>query len=124
MPARYLTLLSAAAAAIALASAPAFAADLEDGTYQCTLGSAMMGGIEIVGNTYKGPAYDGKYEGTYDFEVTSGGTINWKGPLGGLDSGGNKVVSTVLTDTGGGKIGFDFTIQLPSGNFSTVNCSL
>lgn len=122
MPLKFLRLLPILSAA--LAATPAVAAELDDGTYQCTLGPAMMGGIEIVGNTYKGPAYDGKYEGTYTFEVTDGGTINWNGPLGGLDSGGNKVVSTVLTDTGGGKTGFDFTIQLPSGNFSTVNCSL
>jgi hypothetical protein len=123
MTLRYL-FLSVPVAAVLVAASPAAAANLADGTYQCTLGSALMGGIEIVGNTYKGPAYDGKYEGTYTFEVTEGGTINWNGPLGGLDSGGNKVVSTVLTDTGGGKTGFDFTIQLPSGNFSTVNCSL
>jgi len=124
VPARSLGLSAAAALAAALASVPAFAAELKDGTYQCTLGSVLLGTIEIAGNTYKGPAYGGKYDGTYEFAVAADGTIDWKGPLGGLDSGGNKVVASLLRDTGGGRIGFDFTLQLPSGNFSTVNCSL
>lgn len=100
------------------------AAVLKDGVYQCTLGSAFLGDIELAGANYRGPAFDGNYEGSFPFSVSDKGTIDWKGPLGGLDSGGNTVVATVVTDTGGGRTGFDFTIQLPSGNFSTVNCSL
>ncbi|HEV7251797.1 MAG TPA: hypothetical protein VGN97_01660 [Mesorhizobium sp.] len=100
------------------------AAQLEDGTYRCTLGmNAHMGDIEISDGAFRGPAYDGDYGEAYPLEVTDAGTINWGGPLGGLSSGGNTVVSTVLKDAGGGRVGFDIMIQLESGNFSTVSCS-
>lgn len=125
MSLRFRGLSAAMAVMIAVPLGPAAAAELKEGTYECTIGYPIrsMGNIEIVGSTYRGPAYDGKYEGRYAFEVTKGGTINWEGPLGGLSSGGNKVVATVLKDTGDGQIGFDITVQLKSGNFSTVNCS-
>lgn len=125
MSLRFRRLSAAMAVTIAVPLGPAAAAGLKNGTYECTIGYPIrsMGNIEIDGGTYRGPAYDGKYEGRYAFEVTEGGTINWKGPLGGYSSGGNKVVATVLKDTGGGRTGFDITIQLESGNFSTVNCS-
>lgn len=113
-------------AAIALMgmAGQALAAELADGTYRCTLGmNAHMGDIEIENGMFRGPAYDGEYGEAYPIEVTEAGTINWGGPLGGLSSGGNTVVSTVLKDAGGGRVGFDITIQLESGNFSTVSCS-
>ncbi len=107
-------------------SLPSHAASLPDGVYRCSMysGSMLMhlGDIEISGDSYQGPAYDGDYEGAYDYEVTDGGTINWGGPMGGFDSGGNEVVSTVLKRNGD-DIAFDVMIQLESGNFSTVSCA-
>lgn len=108
------------------ASSAAWAATLPDATYRCEMysGSMLMhlGDIEVVGNTYKGPANDGNYEGTYEYELTSDGTINWGGPMGGFDSGGNTIVSTVVKDNGGSPA-FDVMLQLESGNFSTISCS-
>jgi hypothetical protein len=111
-----------ASAAIGLAAAPAFAANLPNGTYVCMLGDANLGSIEIADSIYRGPAYDGHYEGDYAYEVTDQGTINWGGPLGGISSDGNQVASTVVTDIGGGRYGFDITIQNSGGNFQTISC--
>jgi hypothetical protein len=105
---------------------PAMGAALPDGVYYCAMYSGTMlmhlGDIAISGNTYQGPAYDGNYEGSYTYEVTDGGTINWAGPLGGFDLDGNTVVSTVLK-ADGNNVAFDVMIQLESGNFSTVSCT-
>ena len=105
---------------------PVLAAALPDGVYRCQMysGTMMMhlGDIAIAGNSYQGPAYDGQYEGSYTYERTKKGTINWGGPLGGFDLDGNTVVATVVTGSGD-TIGFDVTIELESGNFSTVSCS-
>ena len=104
----------------------ASAARLPDGIYRCQLysGSMLMhlGDIEIAGSSYRGPAYDGNYEATYEYELTDSGTINWSGPMGGFDSGGNRIVSSVLVGDAD-RPAFDVTIQLPSGNFSTVSCT-
>ena len=78
--------------------------------------------IEINGDTYQGPAWDGNYEGRYPFEVTDSNTINWGGPLGGFEGDGMEVVSTVLKRDGT-DIAFDVMIAMPSGNYSTVSCS-
>jgi hypothetical protein len=102
---------------------PAASAELPDGRYGCWISSMMLGQIEIEGGVYRGPAFDGKYEGDYPFALTEAGTINWGGPLGGMSSDGNTVVSTVLKDAGDGKIGFDITIQNNRGNFQTVSCA-
>jgi hypothetical protein len=118
-------LAAAASLAIISISLPAHAATLADGTYRCELYSGTMimhlGVIEISGDSYQGPAFDGNYEGVYPFEVTASNTINWGGPMGGFDTGGNKVVSTVLTRNGS-DIAFDVMVQLESGNFSTISC--
>lgn len=107
--------------AIALLS-PAAAAELADGRYRCVISSYHLGDIEIDGSVYRGPAFDGKFEGDYPFELTEGGTINWGGPLGGISLAG-KVVSTVITDAGNDRAGFDITLQnTDSGNFQTVSC--
>jgi hypothetical protein len=110
----------------ALISSPTLAAALPDDTYTCNLYSGGMlmnlGSIEIAGNSYRGPAYDGNYEGQYSYELTDGGTINWGGPMGGFEGDGQTIVATVVTDAGNGQTGFDVTIQMPSGNFTTVSC--
>jgi hypothetical protein len=109
-----------------LISSPALAAALPDDTHSCNLYSGGMlmnlGSIEITGNSYRGPAYDGNYEGQYSYELTDGGTVNWGGPMGGFEGDGQKIVATVVTDAGSGQTGFDITIQMPSGNFTTVSC--
>jgi hypothetical protein len=99
----------------------AAAADLKDGSFTCTLGSMILGQIELEAGMFRGPAFDGEFEGDYPFEVTASGTINWGGPLGGLSSDGNTVVSTVLKKAGD-RIGFDITIRNARGNFQTISC--
>lgn len=100
---------------------------LPDGTYECTMlsGSMVMsmGNISIKGLTYQGPAFDNKYEATYPYAMSSK-VVLWKGPLGGLSSGGNSVVSTVVTENDPGKASFNFVIQTSSGNHEDVSCSL
>lgn len=107
--------------AVLLFAGHAAAADLKDGSFTCTLGSMILGQIELEAGMFRGPAFDGEFEGDYPFEVTASGTINWGGPLGGLSSDGNTVVSTVLKKAGD-RIGFDITIQNARGNFQTISC--
>src|SRR3569623_3204410 len=66
----------------ALCATPVFAAGkLPDGTYDCTLDNGYIAGsIEIDGATYKGPAFDGNYEGAYPFEVGDDYGLFLKGP--------------------------------------------
>lgn len=82
-----------------------------------------MGHIRIEGEQYRGPSNDNDADTAYPFEITEGGTINWGGPLGGLSSGGNTVVSSVIKDAGGGAVGFDVIVQTETGSFHTVSCS-
>ena len=102
------------------------AAELPDGVYRCEMysGSMLMhfGDIVISAGTYQGPAHGPDYGASHDYELTEAGTINWGGPMGGFDSGGNKIVSTILKRNGE-RAAFDVMIQLESGNFSTVSCS-
>jgi hypothetical protein len=100
----------------------ASAADLPNDVYHCTLSTFYLGAIEIEGSVYRGPAFDGNYDGDYPFQLTSDGVIIWGGPLGGVDSDGNVVVSTTLKDAGGGRFGFDIIIQNDRGNFQTISC--
>jgi len=50
--------------------------------------------------------------------------VLWKGPLGGLSSGGNSVISTVITENDPTKASFNFVVQTSSGNHEDVSCSL
>lgn len=107
---------------VAVYPSAAFSAPkLVDGIYTCTISDMNLGEIEIIGAKYRGPAYDQHWEGTYPFEETPEGTLNWGGPLGGISEAGT-VVSTVLTDAGKNRFGFDITIQNKGGNFQTVSC--
>jgi hypothetical protein len=115
-------LFLAAAAAISLPVGIASAAKLVDGLYDCTIGTAFLGSIRIDGAMFSGPAYDGKFKDSYPFDASDGQTIIWGGPVGGITDYG-KIVSTVLTDVGKGRVGFDITIQNPRGNFQTINCA-
>ena len=112
----------AAAALVAVLAGKASAAALADGVYNCYISSMMLGQIEIDGGVYRGPAFDGNFQGDYPCEVI-GDTVNWGGPLGGITSDGNTVVSTVLKDAGGGNVGFDIMIRNARGNFQTISCS-
>lgn len=107
---------------VCMLAGPAAAGPLADGNYYCGLSQFHLGNMEISSSTYRGPAFDGNFEGDYPFEVTEGGTINWGGPLGGITADGNTVVSTVLKDAGGGETGYDITIQNARGNFQTISC--
>lgn len=96
--------------ALASSASPSAAAPLlADGIYYCSISNMHLGDIEIAGNSYRGPAFDKNWEGTYTFEETSEGTINWHGPLGGISAAG-KIVSTVLKNAGGNRVGFDVMI--------------
>lgn len=83
---------------LVLLSTPAFASGaLPDGTYQCVADDGIMNGEMVIsGNTYKGPNYDGHYDGTFTFKVASD-NITWGGPLGlysdGFDILGSSVVN-------------------------------
>ena len=88
--------------AAAMAAAPASAKSIDEGTYTCMyyIGDTLlsMGDIEITGDSYRGPAYDGKYGPSYDYELTDDGYIVWRGPLGGLTSDGNQVGTSTFED--------------------------
>jgi hypothetical protein len=107
---------------VAVASTVHAAPLLKDGIYRSTISNMHLGDMEIMGNSYRGPAYDQQWGDTFSFEETSGGTLNWGGPLGGITAAG-KAVSTVLKDAGGGTIGYDIMIQNDRGNFQTISCS-
>jgi hypothetical protein len=103
-------------------AATAYAASLQDGEYSCSLNSrTVLGSIWIKGDTYVGPSFD-RGDPAHRFQVTERGTVNWSAPLGGMDTGGNHVVGTVIKDAGGGKTGFDIQLQTETGNFHTVSC--
>ena len=70
--------------AFALLATPAFAAgELPDGTYDCAMDDGIgNGSMVIAGNTYQGPNYDDQYDGTYTFEVSPDGNIDFQGPVG------------------------------------------
>ena len=99
---------------------------LPDGIYECSMytGSlVIMGNIRIAGMTFQGPAYDNKFEGgPYPYQM-SGKVVLWKGPMGGLSSGGNRVAATVITNNDPAKAAFDVTVMSAPGNAHTVNCS-
>jgi hypothetical protein len=116
-------MLSAGALFFCASVSHACAAGLPSGTYDCYLSSGLRPGkIEIHGNTYRGPAQEGKFQGSYPFEVSEGGTIRWGGPLGSLSSGGNTVVSSTLSDPNGKFVGFDIVVRTASGTFQTAAC--
>lgn len=111
------SLILAASLLVALPSI-AKAATLENGTYRCIIDAFSMhlGDIEIDGSTYRGPAYDGAYEGDYRFSLSPEGAITWNGPLGGISASGTIVSSTV------NDLGFDIIFKNDSGSFQTVSC--
>jgi hypothetical protein len=115
-----LTIKSASLAGLLLTVpfASAEAAELENGRHRCIIDAFSMhlGDIEIDGDVYRGPAYDGAYQGDYNFTVSSEGAITWSGPLGGISQAGNVVSSTVHD------AGFDIIIQNDSGRFQTISC--
>ena len=100
---------------------------LPDGTYECTMlsGSMVMsmGNIRIKGLTYQGLAFDNKFDASYPYAMSSK-VVLWKGPLGGLSSGGNSVISKVITENDPAKASFNIVVQTSSGNHDDVSCSL
>jgi hypothetical protein len=120
----HLSSLALGAIVIGSTAGIAAAAQLPDGSYYCSISGMGSGSIEIVGNTYKGPAFDGNYEGTYEYELTNAGTVNWFGPVGAYTEDGYAIVSTVTY--GGDTIrGFDMIIDQPdSDNMASVGCEL
>ena len=96
---------------------------LPDGTYTCVMGQYIQGDIEIIGNTYKGPAYDRQYDGTYTFEVSEEGVITWHGPVGAYTQEGIQLIASTVVDMGGGELGIQFSIRLEgSDNIHWVQC--
>ncbi|HEY0034852.1 MAG TPA: hypothetical protein VGB81_16440 [Devosia sp.] len=121
---RSLLVVFAGSASLLLATPAHSAPQLYEGSYVCSLSwNMILGNIWLYADgTFVGPSFepDGP---RHPFEITESNTINWGAPLGGMDSGGNKVVGTVVRDAGGGKAGFDIQMQLQSGNFSTASCA-
>lgn len=101
---------------------------LPDGLYECSMftGTYLMGfgSIEIKGNRFRGPGYDGKYENDWEgYTLTDQDVILWDGPLVGLDSGGSSVVSSIWQQDAPDKPFFiNLTVQSPAGNFNTITC--
>lgn len=61
--------------------------------------SYIAGSFEIVGHTYKGPAFDGNYEGTYDFDLDpASGNITFHGPVGGYTEPGFQLIGGMVVD--------------------------
>ncbi|HEY0301837.1 MAG TPA: hypothetical protein VGC36_10910 [Rhizomicrobium sp.] len=121
-----------AAAAFTLIAQSSFAGVIEnkrlpDANYQCSMWSGtfpmIMGDIRIRGLTFQGPAFDNKFQGGPYPYVLSGKVVLWKGPLGGLSSGGNQVGSTVVTNNDPAKAAFDIIVMTKGGNTQSVNCS-
>jgi hypothetical protein len=89
------------AAALAAIASPCLAAGtLPDGTYDCMLGDYIAGSMEIDGNMYKGPAFDGEYDGAYPFDVDDRGGIAFHGPVGGYTDPGYQLVGALAVDEG------------------------
>lgn len=90
--------LAAVLAALAL---PAYAAgELPDGTYDCMMGEYIAGSMEIDGNMYKGPAFDGNYEGAYPFQIGANHGLFLKGPVGGYTDPGYQLVGALVVEDG------------------------
>ena len=110
---------------LALASPALAGGALPDGTYECTMDLYIAGDMEIVGNTYRGPAFDRKYEGgPYAFEIDASNNIVWHGPVGGYTEPGFQLIGTRLTKSDAGTIGFQMEVrQDGSDNIHFVTCS-
>lgn len=115
----------------ATAAAPASAgADggLPDGLYECSMftGTYLMGfgSIEIKGNRFRGPGYDGEYENDWEgYTLTDQDVILWDGPLAGLDTGGSSVESSIWTRSDSdGHMFVRLIVKSPAGNFNTIDC--
>lgn len=94
--------LAALAALVAVLASPALAGgQLPDGTYDCMLDNGYLAGsMEIAGNSYKGPAFDGKYDGAYPFETGPGGGLFLKGPVGGYTDPGFQFIGALIAQEG------------------------
>ncbi|MBL6852160.1 MAG: hypothetical protein ISS15_13140 [Alphaproteobacteria bacterium] len=95
---------------------------LPDGKYVCTLGLQSIGNITIDGGRYAGPASESDTLEFYPYDV-EGKVVIWKGPMGGLSSGGNSVASTVIDRNDAQEATFHMQIQTSGGNFTTVSCT-
>ena len=112
-------------ASLASASPALAGGALPDGTYECTMDAYIAGDMEIVGNTYRGPAFDRNYEGgPYEFVVDASNNIIWHGPVGGYTEPGFQLIGTRLTKDDAGNIGFQMEVrQDGSDNIHFVTCS-
>ena len=119
-------ILVLAFASLASASPALAGGALPDGTYECTMDAYIAGDIEIVGNTYRGPAFDKNYEGgPYEFTVDASNNVIWHGPVGGYTEPGFQLIGTRLTKDDAGNVGFQMEVrQDGSDNIHFVTCSL
>lgn len=84
-----------------------------------------FGDIEIDGARYRGPGYDGEFpDGWNGYVLSEEGAVIWNGKLGGLDSDGNSVVSSVLKTSDQGAIFIRVLVMTDSGNTQTIDCEL
>jgi hypothetical protein len=95
---------------------------LPDGVYQCTMGTALMGNITIDGGRYSGPASESDAPDFHPYDV-EGKVVLWKGPLGGLSSGGNSVASTIIDRNDAQEVTFHVVVHTSGGNFTDVSCT-
>lgn len=122
---RVAPILVLALASLGSASPALAGGALPDGTYECTMDAYIAGDMEIVGSTYRGPAFDRNYEsGPYEFTVDASSNIIWRGPVGGYTEPGFQLIGTRLTKDDAGNIGFQMEVrQDGSDNIHFVTCS-
>lgn len=117
----------AAAAMLFALTTPALAIELPDGTYECLLdGRYGAGDMEIAGRTYRGPAFDRNYTGSYEFELDeSNGNITFLGPVGGYTEPGFQLIGgLVVAVDATGTAGIQLQVRQDGGdNIHFVVCS-
>ncbi len=97
------------------------ASSIPSNTYVCMSLESMTlvsyGDIEISGDSYRGPAFDGDFGPSYGYDLREDGHVTWQGPLGGLTSDGNTVTATIFED---GVI--DIQVMSRAGNPMAISC--
>jgi hypothetical protein len=97
---------------------------IPDGTYQCQMDGHLNGEIVILGATYKGPNYDGEFDGTYNFAV-SADNITWVGPLGLYNDPTMQHLGSMVVKDDNGRPAIQIHIKLQdSDNVHIADCIL
>jgi hypothetical protein len=95
------------------------AAQVPSGRYRCETGSGndlrFSGDLAISGSTYQGPAFNGDFRETYDYQLDDSGAITWKGPLGALTRGAGLTARGQFHLDAAGQPSFDIAVTDTTG---------